>query len=156
MDYYGHTACEITSDALGAQATVCGGGRYDGLVDQLGGPAAACVGWAMGLERLMLLLGDESLQSQPPDVVVISQGNAAEALAVPVARQLRQLGHAVDVDLSGAGFGKQLKRAGKSGARWAVLIGDEEASSGQLQRKDLNSGESSTIALQSLAENWIS
>ena len=108
------------------------------------------------LERLMLLLGGESQQSQSPDVVVISQGADAEALAVPVARQLRQLGHAVEVDLSGAGFGKQLKRAGKSGARWAVLIGDEEASSGQLQRKDLNSGESSTIALQSLAENWIS
>ena len=110
----------------------------------------------MGLERLMLLLGDESQQSQQPDVVVISQGNTAEALAVPVARQLRQIGQAVDVDLSGASFGKQLKRAGKSGARWAVLIGDEEASSGQLQRKDLRSGDSSTIPLQSLAENWIS
>ena len=156
LDYYGHTAFEITSDALGAQATVCGGGRYDGLVEQLGGPGTACVGWAMGLERLMLLLGGESQQSQSPDVVVISQGADAEALAVPVARQLRQLGHAVEVDLSGAGFGKQLKRAGKSGARWAVLIGDEEASSGQLQRKDLHSGDSSTIALQSLAENWIS
>ena len=89
-------------------------------------------------------------------MVVISQGNAAEALAVTVARQLRQIGQAVDVDLSGAGFGKQLKRAGKSGARWALLIGDEEASSGQLQRKDLHSGDSSTIPLQSLAENWIS
>ena len=155
MDYYGHTAFEITSDALGAQATVCGGGRYDGLVEQLGGPATACVGWAMGLERLMLLLKEQSDQQQPqPDVVVISQGKAAEALAVPVARQLRQIGQAVDVDLSGAGFGKQLKRAGKSGARWALLIGDDEAASGQLQRKDLQSGESSTIALQTIAEDW--
>ena len=74
LDYYGHTAFEITSDALGAQATVCGGGRYDGLVEQLGGPATACVGWAMGLERLMLLLGEQSDQQQQPDVVVISQG----------------------------------------------------------------------------------
>ncbi len=80
LDYYGHTAFEITSDALGAQATVCGGGRYDGLVEQLGGPATACVGWAMGLERLMLLLGDESQQSQPPDVVVISQGEMQKLL----------------------------------------------------------------------------
>ena len=103
----------------------------------------------------MLLLNEQSdQQQQQPDVVVISQGKAAEALAVQVARQLRQIGQAVEVDLSGAGFGKQLKRAGKSGARWALLIGDDEAASGQLQCKDLQSGESSTIALKSMAENW--
>ena len=156
LDYYSHTAFEITSDTLGAQATVCGGGRYDGLVEQLGGPATACVGWAMGLERLMMLLKEQSDQQQQPDVVVISQGKGAEELAVPVARQLRQIGQAVDVDLSGAGFGKQLKRAGKSGARWALLIGDDEAASGQLQRKDLQSGESSTIALPTISEDWVS
>ena len=152
LDYYGHTAFEITSNALGAQATVCGGGRYDGLVEQLGGTATACVGWAMGIERLMLLLGEQSHQGQQPDVVVISQGQAAEALAVPVARQLRLIGHSVDIDLSGAGFGKQLKRAGKSGARWAVLIGDDEAASGQLQLKDLHSGNSQTMLLSQVAE----
>jgi len=101
LDYYGHTAFEITSDALGAQATVCGGGRYDGLVEQLGGAPTACVGWAMGLERLMLLLGQENKPTSSPDVVVVSQGDRAEALAVPVARQLRQLGQAVEIDLSG-------------------------------------------------------
>jgi histidyl-tRNA synthetase len=154
LDYYGHTAFEITSDALGAQATVCGGGRYDGLVEQLGGAPTACVGWAMGLERLMLLLGQENKPTSSPDVVVVSQGDRAEALAVPVARQLRQLGQAVEIDLSGSGFGKQLKRAGKSGARWAVLIGEEEANSGQLQLKDLSSAESRSIALAQLAEEW--
>ena len=154
LDYYGHTAFEITSSALGAQATVCGGGRYDGLVEQLGGAATACVGWAMGLERLMLLLGDETNFSSSPDVVVISQGEAAKALAVPVARQLRQLNHAVEVDLSGAGFGKQLKRAGKSSARWAVLIGDAEAASGELQLKDLSSGDTRTITMERLAKEW--
>jgi histidyl-tRNA synthetase len=154
LDYYGHTAFEITSDALGAQATVCGGGRYDGLVEQLGGAPTACVGWAMGLERLMLLLGQENKPTSSPDVVVVSQGDRAEALAVPVARQLRQLGQAVEIDLSGSGFGKQLKRAGKSGARWAVLIGEEEADSGQLQLKDLSSAESRSIALAQLAEEW--
>ena len=152
LDYYGHTAFEITSNALGAQATVCGGGRYDGLVEQLGGTATACVGWAMGIERLMLLLSEQSHQGQQPDVVIISQGQAAEALAVPVARQLRLIGQAVDIDLSGAGFGKQLKRAGKSGARWAVLIGDDEAASGQLQLKDLHSGNSQTMLLSQVAE----
>ena len=154
LDYYGHPAFEITSDALGAQATVCGGGRYDGLVEQLGGAPTACVGWAMGLERLMLLLGQENKPTSSPDVVVVSQGDRAEALAVPVARQLRQLGQAVEIDLSGSGFGKQLKRAGKSGARWAVLIGEEEATSGQLQLKDLSSSESRSIALGQLAEEW--
>ena len=154
LDYYGHTAFEITSDALGAQATVCGGGRYDGLVEQRGGAPTACVGWAMGLERLMLLLGQENKPTSSPDVVVVSQGDRAEALAVPVARQLRQLGQAVEIDLSGSGFGKQLKRAGKSGARWAVLIGEEEATSGQLQLKDLSSSESRSIALGQLAEEW--
>ena len=154
LDYYGHTAFEITSDALGAQATVCGGGRYDGLVEQLGGAPTACVGWAMGLERLMLLLGQENKPTSSPDVVVVSQGDRAEALAVPVARQLRQLGQAVEIDLSGSGFGKQLKRAGKSGARWAVLIGEEEATSGQLQLKDLSCSESRSIALGQLAEEW--
>jgi len=154
LDYYGHTAFEITSDALGAQATVCGGGRYDGLVEQLGGAPTACVGWAMGLERLMLLLGQENKPTSSPDVVVVSQGDRAEALAVPVARQLRQLGQAVEIDLSGSSFGKQLKRAGKSGARWAVLIGEEEATSGQLQLKDLSSSESRLIALGQLAEEW--
>ena len=155
LDYYGHTAFEITSSALGAQATVCGGGRYDGLVEQLGGSATACVGWAMGLERLMLLLGDETNFSSSPDVVVISQGEAAKALAVPVARQLRQLNQAVEVDLSGAGFGKQLKRAGKSGARWAVLIGDAEAASGELQLKDLSSGDTRSISMELLAKEWL-
>ena len=108
----------------------------------------------MGLERLMLLLGDETNFSSSPDVVVISQGEAAKALAVPVARQLRQLNHAVEVDLSGAGFGKQLKRAGKSSARWAVLIGDAEAASGELQLKDLSSGDTRTITMELLAKEW--
>ena len=102
----------------------------------------------------MLLLGQENKPTSSPDVVVVSQGDRAEALAVPVARQLRQLGQAVEIDLSGSGFCKQLKRAGKSGARWAVLIGEEEATSGQLQLKDLSSSESRSIALGQLAEEW--
>ncbi len=150
----GLAAFEITSNALGAQATVCGGGRYDGLVEQLGGAPTACVGWAMGLDRLMLLLGQQSKPTSSPDVVVLSQGDGAEALAAPVARQLCQLGQAMEIDLSGSGLGKQLKRARKSGARWAVLNGEEEGASGQLQLKDLSSAESRSIALAQLAEEW--
>lgn len=118
LDYYSHTAFEITSSQLGAQATVCGGGRYDGLVEQLGGPATSAIGWALGMERLVLLLEQlDSQRSAPaPDLYVVSRGTAAEPLALRLARELRLAGRAVELDLSGAAFGKQLKRADRSGA----------------------------------------
>ena len=139
LDYYGHTAFEITSGALGAQATVCGGGRYDGLVEQLGGPPTACIGWALGLERLLILQERSGTAAAPaaPDAYLVSQGDAAGPLAVVLARDLRRQGLAVELDLSGAGFGKQLKRADRSGARWAVLLGDREAEDGTVRLKDL-------------------
>jgi histidyl-tRNA synthetase len=146
LDYYSHTAFEITSTQLGAQATVCGGGRYDGLVEQLGGPPTAAIGWALGMERLAILLS----QAGPdlvaaPEFYVVSRGEQAEPLALQLARQLRQAGHAVDLDLTGAAFGKQFKRADRAGARWAVVIGDSEAEAGVVLLKDLRgvSGEAS-------------
>jgi histidyl-tRNA synthetase len=142
LDYYGHTAFEITSSQLGAQATVCGGGRYDGLVQQLGGPATPAVGWAMGLERLVLLLSQREQQpsAAAPDLYVISRGEQAEAAALPLARRCRLAGLAVELDASGAAFGKQFKRADRSGARWAVVIGDAEAAAGMVRLKDLRAG----------------
>jgi histidyl-tRNA synthetase len=140
LDYYGHTAFEITSSQLGAQATVCGGGRYDGLVGQLGGPATPAFGWALGMERLVLLVaaaGSNPGAATAPDLYVISRGEAAEALALGWARQWRQEGLAVELDLSGAAFGKQFKRADKSGARFAAVIGDSEAAEGVVLLKDL-------------------
>lgn len=142
LDYYGHTAFEITSSQLGAQATVCGGGRYDGLVQQLGGPATPAVGWAMGLERLVLLLSQREQRppAPTPDLYVISRGEQAEAMALPLARRCRQAGLAVELDASGAAFGKQFKRADRSGARWAAVIGDAEAAAGMVRLKDLRAG----------------
>lgn len=148
LDYYGHTAFEITSDQLGAQATVCGGGRYDGLVQQLGGPPTAAVGWALGMERLMLVLeaaavanpdGEAArLTATPaPDLYLVNRGEQAETLALALARQLRAAGVSVELDGSGAAFGKQFKRADRSGAGWAVVIGEEEVDSGQLRLKPL-------------------
>jgi histidyl-tRNA synthetase len=139
LDYYSHTAFEITSSQLGAQATVCGGGRYDGLVEQLGGPPTAAIGWALGLERLVLLLAQaqEAPQAQPPQIYVVSRGEQAEPQALLLARQLRQAGVAVELDLTAAAFAKQLKRADRSGAAWAVLIGDSEAEQGQVILKPL-------------------
>lgn len=138
LDYYSHTAFEITSTQLGAQATVCGGGRYDGLVEQLGGPATAAVGWALGMERLVILLEQLQRDSEPvPDLYVVSRGERAEPLALQLARQLRLAGRHVELDLSRSAFGKQFKRADRTGARWAVVIGDSEADAGVALLKDL-------------------
>ncbi len=152
LDYYTYTAFEIQSDNLGAQATVCAGGRYDGLVAQLGGPQTPGVGWGMGLERLILLL--QKLQ-QPPrpalDFYMISRGEAAEAQALQLAQKLRQAGFAVELDLSGSAFGKQFKRADRSGAVACFVLGDAEAESKTVNLKWLKSGEQEAIAQ---AELW--
>lgn len=142
LDYYGHTAFEITSSQLGAQATVCGGGRYDGLVEQLGGPPTPAVGWALGMERLVLLISQgHGPQGAPavagPDLYVASRGTAAEAMALSLTRSCRSAGLVVEIDLSGSAFGKQLKRADRCGARWAVVIGNCEADDGMVILKDL-------------------
>ena len=148
LDYYGHTAFEITSDQLGAQATVCGGGRYDGLVEQLGGPATPAIGWALGMERLLLVLEAAAkadpngvaarLTAQlPPIVYLVNRGEVAEAAALGLARNLRLVGVAVELDNSGAAFGKQFKRADRCGAPWALVIGDQEAEQGCVRLKAL-------------------
>ena len=148
LDYYGHTAFEITSDQLGAQATVCGGGRYDGLIEQLGGPDTPAIGWALGMERLLLVIA-AAAQADPdgaaarltatptPLVYLINRGEQAEPQALSLARQWRGAGLAVELDGSSASFSKQFKRADRSGAPWAVVLGDEEASAGQVRLKPL-------------------
>jgi histidyl-tRNA synthetase len=146
LDYYAHTAFEITSNELGAQATVCGGGRYDGLVEQLGGAPTPAVGWAIGLERLVLLLARRAeaagrpFAAPAPEVYVVNRGEGAEAQALELALALRRGGRLVELDLTGAAFGRQLKRADRSGAAWAVLIGDDEARDGMVLLKDLRGG----------------
>ncbi|MCS5698509.1 histidine--tRNA ligase [Cyanobium sp. FGCU-52] len=141
LDYYSHTAFEITSNQLGAQATVCGGGRYDGLVQQLGGPATPAVGWAIGLERLVLLLSQaeagEAAAAATPLLYVISRGELAERQALLLTCRARQAGLIAERDSSGAAFGKQFKRADRSGAPWAAVIGEREAADGVVVLKDL-------------------
>jgi len=140
LDYYGHTAFEITSNQLGAQATVCGGGRYAGLVAELGGPATPAVGWALGMERLVLLLSQATAVEPAagvPDLYVISRGELAEAQALVLTRLARQAGLAAERDASGSAFGKQFKRADRSGAPWAAVIGGSEAADGMALLKDL-------------------
>lgn len=136
LDYYTHTAFEIQSADLGSQATVCGGGRYDGLVSQLGGPETGAIGWAMGMERLILLLKElQSAPVRPVDFYVVSRGSLAEAQALRLSRDLRQQQFTVELDLSGSAFGKQFKRADRSGAVACLIIGDTEAENGTVNLK---------------------
>jgi histidyl-tRNA synthetase len=160
LDYYTHVAFEIltTSPELGAQATVCGGGRYDGLVEELGGPATPAVGWAMGLERLIFLL--EKIHAAPilaPDFYIVSKGESPEAQALKLSQQLRQEGFSVELDLSGSAFGKQLKRADRSGAIACLILGDAEAESSTVVLKWLGTGEQAVISQAELilqSDDW--
>lgn len=155
LDYYTHTVFEIQSADLGAQATVCAGGRYDGLVAELGGPATPAMGWAMGLERLILLL--HKLQTAPSattDFYLVSRGEKAEAQALRIAQQLRQAGFKAELDLSGSAFGKQFKRADRSGAVACLILGEAEADNQTVQVKWLSSGEQSELAQAALAQQF--
>ncbi|MBD2540669.1 histidine--tRNA ligase [Coleofasciculus sp. FACHB-SPT36] len=151
LDYYTHIAFEIISDDLGAQATVCGGGRYDGLVAELGGPKTPAVGWAMGLERLIILL--QQLQEAPVpalDFYIVSRGEKAESQALQLAQKLRQAGFSVDLDLSGSAFKKQFARADRSGAVACLVLGEEEAENRTVKLKWMASKEQSAIAQSEL------
>ncbi|MGL5872096.1 MAG: histidine--tRNA ligase [Xenococcaceae cyanobacterium] len=153
LDYYTHTAFEIKSDDLGAQATVCGGGRYDGLIAELGGAETPAVGWAIGMERLVLLL--QKLQPSPtlkPDFYLVSRGEEAEAKALLLAQKLRANNFTVELDLSGSAFGKQFKRADRSGAVACLIIGDAEAKNQTVNLKWMASGEQQAIAISQLLE----
>ena len=127
LDYYSHTAFEITSEFLGSQATVCGGGRYNNLIQQMGGPQTPAMGFAIGLERLILLAGKEFEVPRNTDIYIINQGSIAESLAMDLSRKLRNYDLLVELDLSGASFSKQFKKANKLKSKSIILIGDDEA-----------------------------
>ncbi|MGH8750533.1 MAG: histidine--tRNA ligase, partial [Burkholderiales bacterium] len=135
LDYYNLTVFEWVSGKLGAQGTLCAGGRYDGLVEQLGGKPAPACGFAMGVERLL------ALQQEPappaPDAYLAHQGDLASAYAFEVAESLRDHGVSVILHCGGGGFKAQMKKADASGARYAVIIGDEEAQARQVSLKPL-------------------
>ncbi|GAB4191712.1 MAG: histidine--tRNA ligase [Coleofasciculaceae cyanobacterium] len=151
LDYYTHTAFEIISDDLGGQATVCGGGRYDGLVQELGGNPTPAVGWAMGLERLIILLQqNQEFPRQALDFYVVSRGELAEARSLILAQKLRQAGFSVEIDLSGSAFKKQFTRADRSGAVACLILGDEEAQTQTVQLKWMASKEQQAIAIADL------
>ena len=129
LDYYNDVVYEWTTTRLGAQGTVCAGGRYDGLIGQIGGKPAPACGFAMGIERLLALLSDAgaAVPMRPADAYLVHSGEAASRFAWNVAESLRERGLAVVFHCGGGSFKSQMKRADASGARFAVIIGDDEA-----------------------------
>lgn len=142
LDYYTHTAFEFTTDMLGAQGTVLAGGRYDGLVEQLGGPPTPGIGWAGGIERLVML---SNPQPQPsPLVAIVPIGPAAEVEAVKLAGELRRADLAVELAYKG-NAGKRFKRADRLGCHAAVVIGEDELAKGVVMLRNLASGEQAEV-----------
>ena len=139
LDYYNRTVFEWVTDQLGAQGTVCAGGRYDGLVEQLGGKPAPAAGFAMGIERLLSLMeqGSTTLASLMPDAYIAHAGDAAQAFAWQVATALRSAGLATVLHCGGGSFKSQMKKADASRAHFAVIIGDDEAATHQVTLKPL-------------------
>jgi histidyl-tRNA synthetase len=148
LDYYCHTCFEFTAQELGAQKTVMAGGRYDGLVERMGGPATPGVGWASGVERVAMMLAEGNAAPHP--IAVIPIGEGALALAAKITEELRRAGHAVDLGFSG-NLGKRMKRANKLNAAAAVLLGDDEIAKGVATVRDMTTGAQEQVSLQQLA-----
>ncbi|HQS58497.1 MAG: histidine--tRNA ligase [Gallionellales bacterium 35-53-114] len=155
LDYYNRTVFEWVTDRLGAQGTICAGGRYDGLIEQIGGKPAAACGFAMGIERLLSLLQEEG-EVKPLsalDVYLVHQGELADAMASVLAEQLRDAGLRVALHSGGGSFKSQMKKADSSSARFALIVGDDEAQAGQATLKPLRGdGEQLKLAQAELAQ----
>jgi histidyl-tRNA synthetase len=139
LDYYNRTVFEWVTDRLGAQGTVCAGGRYDGLVEQIGGKQTPACGFALGVERTLTLMqeGSRQIPRPVPDVYVIHRGEAAAAFAWKTVRHLRDCGLSSILHCGEGSFKAQMKKADASGARFVVIIGDEEAMAGEISIKPL-------------------
>jgi len=147
LDYYSHTCFEFTTSALGAQGTVLAGGRYDDLIETMGGPATPGTGWAAGIERLAMLMDRDTAPTRP--VAVVPAGGDAETAALRITQDLRGRGFTVDLGYSG-NMKKRLKRANTANARAAVILGGDELARNVATVRDLDTGEQETVALDQL------
>lgn len=157
LDYYTKTAFEFVSDDIGAQGTVCGGGRYDHLVEALGGPEMPGVGFGLGIERLLLLLESQGIEipkPQKPDVFLAFIGDEAKAKALELALALRRTGLSVFLDPCGRNVKGQFKYADRVGARRTVIIGEDELASSSATVRDMEGGEQKKVAFEKLAEEF--
>jgi len=149
LDYYTHTAFEFVTRDLGAQGTVMGGGRYDGLIELMGGPAMPGVGWAAGIERLAMLIAEPPRLARP--IAVLPVGEASEAAALRLSERLRRAGFTVDQGYSG-NLARRLKRANKIDARIALLLGEDELKREAVTVRDLDTGEQSEVPMAGLED----
>jgi histidyl-tRNA synthetase len=155
LDYYVRTTFEVLTTELGAQNAVAGGGRYDGLIERLGGPADPGIGFAIGLERVVLLLGDDDAASRP-FVLLIPLGEAALQRLLPVARAARQAGVAAELGYGGRKLPRELERANKLGVAYAVIAGDNEIASGEAVLRAMGSGEQRRVPFAALPGELVS
>ena len=159
LDYYTKTVFEFVSDAIGSQGTVCGGGRYDGLLEELGGQHTPSLGFAMGLERLQLVMeaqGCNFPEPSRPDLFIVAMGEKATLKAVEIAKDMRDEGFSVVYDLNGRSLRAQIKYADKLGAKFNVVIGDNEVENKVVSLKDMATGESSEINLDTFVNGFYS
>lgn len=159
LDYYTKTVFEFVSDAIGSQGTVCGGGRYDGLLEELGGQHTPSLGFAMGLERLQLVMeaqGCNFPEPSKPDLFIVAMGEKATLKAVEIAKDMRDEGFSVVYDLNGRSLRAQMKYADKLGAKFNVVIGDNEVENKVVSLKDMTTGESSEINLDTFVNGFYS
>lgn len=158
LDYYTKTVFEFVTTSIGAQGTICGGGRYDGLVEELGGPATPALGFGMGLERLLLTLhsqGKELAKPEPCDLYLVPMGEAAASKAMQLAAALKREGSAAQTDVMGRSLRAQMKYADKLGARFTMVIGDNELENGEAVLKNMKTGEKIAMQLDdSFAEHF--
>jgi histidyl-tRNA synthetase len=152
LDYYCHTAFEFVTTELGAQGTVLGGGRYDGLMTVMGGPQTPGVGWAAGIERLAELIAEPPAPPRP--IALVPIGERGEATALRLAQELRRAGFTVDLGYSG-NIGKRMKRADRIGARAAVILGEDELARDAVMLRDLDTGEQTEVPLAALRERLL-
>ncbi|AXY23127.1 Histidine--tRNA ligase [Komagataeibacter saccharivorans] len=148
LDYYGHTAFEFVTTRLGAQGTVLAGGRYDGLVAEMGGPKTPAIGWAGGIERLSMLL--DSTPAEPRPVAIIPMGADAQGAAITVLQGLRAAGIRAETSYRG-NMKRRLERANRMKATHAILIGSDEIARGVVQAKDLDSGQQTEVPMDNVA-----
>ncbi len=157
LDYYTKTVFEFVSGDIGAQSTVCGGGRYDGLIAELGGPAVQSVGFAMGIERLMLLCKAKGIEFPSPkncDIYFAPMGENASTTAMKLCTLLRDEGFEALCDISGRGLKAQMRYANKIGAAYTCVIGDSELESGELKIKDMSDGTETAVQKDTIVEQF--
>ena len=158
LDYYTRTVFEFVSGDIGAQSTVCGGGRYDGLISQMGGPAVPALGFAMGIERLMLVLQNQGVElpkASKCDIYLAVMGEAAAIKASELCSKLREAGIEAQTDVCGRGLKAQMKYADKIGSAFTVVLGENEIESGKANIKNMLSGELTEISLDNIADELI-